>query len=124
MEEVSYLDENFEVIATPAVAGYSRQVFNGDLEPIFRRGDVTANGAVQISDAIAVLNFLFQEGRDVACRKAADADDDGSVNVSDAVAILDHLFDGSGPLPEPFSACGEDLTADNLSCGEVAPCRS
>lgn len=63
----------------------------------FVRGDANADGQVDLTDALATLNHLFQNGADV-CLEAADADASGQVDLSDAVTVLNHLFQG-GPAP-------------------------
>ena len=60
----------------------------------FRRGDVNADGRIDISDPMSMLNVLFLGDDTSRCDKAADANDDGSVDVADAVYMLAHLFDG------------------------------
>jgi PKD repeat protein len=83
--------------------------------PVFRRGDANADGKVDISDAIAILGYLFGGGDGPACLDAADANDDGKVDISDAIYLLAHLFLGgpAPPAPGPI-ACGGDPTDDNL----------
>jgi len=62
-------------------------------------------------------------GVHVSCMDAADANDDGAIDVGDAIRTLSHLFGGTGPLPEPFEACGNDpAAADGLGCVEFRPC--
>ena len=90
--------------------------------PLFKRGDVNADGDVNIADAIFVLTRLFGGGGEPACVGAADANDDGEINIADAVAVLGHLFGGAGPLPDPFGACGTDPTDDSLDCRDYPPC--
>jgi hypothetical protein len=88
----------------------------------FRRGDSDADGAVGLSDPLAVLLHLFRGGPAPSCVKAADADDDGQVGLGDAVHVLRFLFLG-GPAPAfPREACGLDPTADGLPCDAHAPC--
>ena len=80
----------------------------------FVRGDTNADGGVDIADAVCTLEFLFGrpgapcKGLVLECRDAADANDDGGVDIADAVSILGHLFGGTGELPAPAAACGED----------------
>jgi hypothetical protein len=88
----------------------------------FVRGNSNADASVDISDAVHLLNFLFQGGAAMSCEKAADANDDGAVDISDAIKILLHLFLDAVPLPAPAGACGEDGSADSLTCGTFAPC--
>ena len=82
----------------------------------FLRGDSNMDGAVDISDPISTLGYIFQ-GEDVPpCPDALDGNDDGVVDISDAIAVLQDLFRGGGPLPEPSRERGQDLTEDDLNC--------
>ncbi len=90
----------------------------------FVRGDANADGKTNIGDAVFVLGYLFARGAVPACLDSADGNDDGSVGIADAIRILGHLFAGTGPLPAPFDACGEDATGtDPLGCASFAPCK-
>ncbi|MEM7262270.1 MAG: VWA domain-containing protein [Planctomycetota bacterium] len=82
----------------------------------FIRGDVNADGIVDISDGVVALAWLFR-GEVVECVDSLDANDDGSADISDVVYILQHLFSPSGVTPPaPFPTCGLDLTCDSLDC--------
>jgi len=85
----------------------------------FVRGDATADGAVNLSDAVTILNHLFLGDTDLVCRDAADADDDGKLILTDALFVLDFLFRGGRTLPAPFPEPGIDLTEDALDCTGV-----
>jgi hypothetical protein len=87
----------------------------------FRRGDSNADGAVDVSDPVAMLGFIFLGSpASLACKKSADADDSGELDISDAVGLLGFLFLG-GPGPKkPFPGCDVDPTIDDLDC-EVQP---
>ena len=90
----------------------------------FRRGDVNADGSVDISDSITTLGFLYLGGPEkLPCQKSADVNDDGKVDLSDAITILGNLFLGGAPPPEPFAACGADPTSDDLTCESFSPCK-
>jgi hypothetical protein len=89
---------------------------------VFRRGDVNADDALDLSDAVTTLEYLFGGEEIVACEDAADANDDGTVDISDPVAELGYLFLGSSPLPPPFGACGADPTEDSLACASYTAC--
>lgn len=92
-------------------------------QALFRRADSNADGAVNISDPIHTLGFLFLGGTEpLTCADAADANDDGAVNLSDAVYTLDHLFRGSAAPPPPFPDCGVDPTLDGIDCQHHLPC--
>ena len=120
-EEAYYLDENLELLARIGIIdGSYRKDRIVDEPERFRRGDVNADGDINVTDAVALLDYLFLSGTAPPCRKAADSLDDGTVNLSDAVGILISLFGGRGPLAEPFEACGSDPTVDDLGCGSQA----
>lgn len=90
---------------------------------MFQRGDVNVDGAFNLADAIATLDFLFGSNvTELSCEKSADANDDGSINLADAIYLLSYLFaDGTDPAP-PFDACGRDPTEDTLTCIRYAEC--
>lgn len=90
--------------------------------PTFIRGEVNADGGVDLADAISVLTFLFADGDAPACMDAADGNDDGGVDLADCIAILSHLFADSGPLAPPFPDCGPDTTLDALTCDGDSGC--
>jgi hypothetical protein len=92
-------------------------------EPLFRRGDSDASGALNITDAIFTLSHLFLSGPAPGCRDAADSDDDGTLQITDAVYALNRLFGGGPTLPPPGSeSCGPDPTGDTLDCASYPPC--
>jgi hypothetical protein len=82
----------------------------------FIRGDAGADGRVEITDPILILDRLFLGGASLPCEDGADANDDGELDLADAIAVLERLFLGGAPLPPPGpEACGEDPTPDRLS---------
>jgi hypothetical protein len=86
----------------------------------FRRGDTDSSGRLEITDAIALLGFLFLGTREPACPDAADADDNGRLEITDAIRILAFLFTGGPEPPAPGArSCGPDPTPDALG-----PCRA
>jgi hypothetical protein len=60
-------------------------------------GDVNADGSINISDPVALLNYLFL-GEWRPRLRLADADSDRVIEITDAVVILNFLFLG-GPRP-------------------------
>ncbi|MBI4607336.1 MAG: family 10 glycosylhydrolase [Planctomycetes bacterium] len=82
--------------------------------PRFVRGDANDDGAVDISDAVAILAHLFLGGGAPRCPDAADANDSGKLDLSDAVYLLGHLFLGGRAPPAPFPLPGRDPTEDAL----------
>jgi hypothetical protein len=88
----------------------------------FRRGDSDSGGALNLTDAVVTLSYLFQSRPAPTCLDAADADDNGAIQITDAIFTLNHLFLG-GPAPsEPFASCGSDGTPDELGCERFQPC--
>jgi hypothetical protein len=89
---------------------------------IHLRGEVDGDGAIDLSDPIGILGFLFIGEPDrLGCEKSADANIDDAVDLSDGVYLLSYLFLG-GPAPAaPFPSCGTDLT-DALPCYGYSSC--
>jgi hypothetical protein len=88
----------------------------------FIRGDANASGRVDISDAAAILNYLFVGQTALRCESAADTDDNGRLDLADAVRVLRKLFIGDATLPPPANACGRDPSPDWLTCDAFPPC--
>ncbi|HVR74999.1 MAG TPA: hypothetical protein VMT52_11730 [Planctomycetota bacterium] len=92
----------------------------------FHRGDADDNGALQLTDALRVLGFLFLGLPAPTCLDSGDADDNGALQLTDALQILGFLFLG-GPPPAPpgppGDACGIDPTMeDELDCVSYTSC--
>ena len=81
---------------------------------VFLRGDFDGSGSVNLSDAIAILAFLFQAGKDPACADAADVRDEGRIDISGAIFLLNFLFAGGTPPAIPYPNWGLDGTPDKL----------
>jgi hypothetical protein len=81
----------------------------------FIRGDSDANDALELTDAVVLLDYLFRRGPRPPSLDASDADDSGRLNVTDAVYLLLHLFRGGQPPPPPYPEPGQDPTPDNLA---------
>ena len=82
----------------------------------FQRGDVTRDGAIDLTDPLQILESVFSGTDPFSCPDAADVNDDGVVVVSDAIDLLNYLFQGSliSAAPGPVN-CGADPTGDFLS---------
>ena len=83
-------------------------------ETPFIRGDSDGDTAVNITDAIVTLRYLFLGGEPALCVDAMDANDDGRVDVSDASYELNFLFLGGPDIPAPYPVAGRDPTEDLL----------
>ena len=77
--------------------------------------------AIDISDAVFTLDYLFLGGDAPPCEDAAGANDDGVLEISDPMAALGALFLGGSRLPPPSRSPGVDPTADELSCRSPHP---
>jgi len=94
------------------------QVLGLLLEETFTRGDANADGFVDLSDPIAVLDYLFRGGSAPICMDAADANDDGLIDISDPTMALAAIFRGTESLPGPYPVAGFDpTTEDPFTCG-------
>jgi hypothetical protein len=63
-----------------------------------QRGDANADGVIDASDVVYLLNHLFIYGPEPIPFEAGDANCDGTVDASDVVYLLNYLFI-AGPLP-------------------------
>ncbi|MBI4584929.1 MAG: hypothetical protein HY717_13025, partial [Planctomycetes bacterium] len=88
----------------------------------FGRGDGDGSGAIESSDALRILHYLFRGQGPLECEDAADADDSGALDLTDPITILLHLYLGGPAPPAPFPACGSDPTPDPLDCRYFPAC--
>jgi hypothetical protein len=90
---------------------------------LFRRGDLNRDGAVDLSDGVALLHHLYSGGAGPICPDAADANDDGAIDVADPITILGFLFQGGAAPPAPgVRDCGIDPTEDFLADCAASDC--
>ncbi|MFQ5654220.1 MAG: lamin tail domain-containing protein [Planctomycetota bacterium] len=85
-------------------------------DPTFLRGDANADGVLNISDPIRILDLLFGSGLSLDCADAGDANDDGAVDIADVLYDLGAIFEGGFLPPPPFPIPGPDPTPDPLGC--------
>jgi len=88
--------------------------------PVFVRADANADGVIDISDPVSVLDYLFGTATNT-CDDAVDSNDDGGLDVGDVVWTLSYLFAGGPWPPAPFPTAGTDPTADSLTCTYYGP---
>jgi len=65
----------------------------------FLRGDVNADGKINTSDVVYLINYLFISGPAPVPWRAGDVNSDGGINVSDVVYLINYLFIGGPPPP-------------------------
>jgi hypothetical protein len=74
--------------AVPVILGVG-SVFNGD---------ANRDNAINISDAVYLINYIFHQGPRPEPMEAGDSNADGAVNVGDVVHLLEMVFRG-GSMP-------------------------
>lgn len=89
--------------------------------PRFVRGDVNADGQLDIADPVELIEYLFLEGL-VECEDRGDTNDDGALDIADPVRLLGYLFSGAAAPAAPFPGCWWDGTVDGLGCDEPGQC--
>jgi hypothetical protein len=120
------LNSPADLEANARLGAASIAILAGPLEgppPIrqFRRGDANADGANDVSDAVAILFHLFA-AEDFLCEQAGDVNDDGLLDISDAIYLLCFLFTDGRPIEPPAEACGVDPTGHSLRCESFSAC--
>ena len=86
------------------------------------RGDANDDGSQDISDAVAILGFLFTGApSSLDCRESGDVDGSGILDVTNAVRLLGYLFQGEEPPVPPFPECGPS-PASGLGCERFDAC--
>jgi hypothetical protein len=86
-------DLNDESVVEAAVDAVRISTFA--LEPLYICGDASGDEAVNVSDAVYIINYIFISGAPAPePLEAAEVNCDGSVNVSDAVLIINYIFAG------------------------------
>ncbi|MFH2056613.1 MAG: dockerin type I repeat-containing protein [bacterium] len=64
----------------------------------FACGDANGDAIVNITDAVYLIQYIFNDGPDPVSVEAGDANCDGIVNITDAVYLIQFIFNG-GPAP-------------------------
>jgi hypothetical protein len=64
-------------------------------------GDADGDLAINISDAVYLINYIFKGGPAPNPLEAGDVNLDGAVNVADAVYLINYIFKGGPPPCEP-----------------------
>ncbi len=108
----------------PCASGYDLGAYESCSEtPVpFLRADPNGDGRQDLTDAVAILFYLYAAGTEPTCEKSADADDGGQVDMTDAIYILGYLFRDAPAIPEPSPICGADPTSDALRCASYPSC--
>ncbi|MBD3219319.1 MAG: VWA domain-containing protein [candidate division Zixibacteria bacterium] len=88
--------EDMYFLKNTAEASDGEFLYHSDHETIC--GDANNDGALNVSDAVYLIVYIFQGGTPPESMPSADCNCDGNVNISDAVNIINHVFlDGFAP---------------------------
>ncbi|MGQ9589809.1 MAG: dockerin type I repeat-containing protein [Planctomycetota bacterium] len=116
-----YVVENESVPVAELGEGRIRVLGRQALRAGFVRGDANMDGAVDVSDPLGILGYVFLGKASPKCREAADSNDDGEIDVSDAVYTLAYLFSGGPPPPPPNAPEAEYEDRGSLGCQSPLP---
>jgi len=75
-----------------------KNIFQAHNISIFIPGDANDNDAINIMDAVYIINFLYKNGPEPPNMSAADLNADCTVNILDITYLTDYLYE-SGPAP-------------------------
>jgi hypothetical protein len=88
----------------------------------FIRGDVDADGHIDITDPILLLGHLFTGRPAPRCQAGADIDDSDALDLADGIYSLEYQFLSGPPPAGPFPGCGEDPSPGSLDCTGGSGC--
>ncbi|MBO4803738.1 MAG: dockerin type I repeat-containing protein [Muribaculaceae bacterium] len=86
---------NAEGTNTIALAEVQDMYFSNDPGSSVLLGDVNNDGAIDISDATALINYLLSGDATGLNLENANCDQAGGVDISDATALINYLLNGS-----------------------------
>ncbi|MCK5125629.1 MAG: M4 family metallopeptidase [candidate division Zixibacteria bacterium] len=89
---------SFTARAADAIGGYGDKLLIVPVVLGYMCGDANGSGAVDIGDAVYIVNYVFRGGPAPDPLESGDANCDGEANVADAVYIINYVFKG-GPIP-------------------------
>jgi hypothetical protein len=78
----------------------------GEVSQCFTCGDANSDGAVNVSDAVHIINYVFIGGDAPDPLESGDTNCDSSVNVSDAVWVINYVFIGGNA---PCDTNGDEI---------------
>jgi M6 family metalloprotease-like protein len=64
-------------------------------------GDANGDEAVNVADAVYLINYIFKDGLPPDPLCVGDANDDDAVNIADAVYLINYIFKDGPPPVEP-----------------------
>ena len=69
-----------------------KSIVEMDEEAVAILGDANGDGKVNITDAVAVVDYILGNAPEGFNAEAADVNKDGNVNITDAVGIVDIIL--------------------------------
>ena len=96
---IPHFENVLRVIFIPGVTSSYGSAYNYSYHLYWRLpGDFNDDGSIDVSDAIAGIQYIFSGGPPPEPREAMDANCDGSNDVSDVTYLIGFIFNG-GPAP-------------------------
>jgi hypothetical protein len=79
---------------------YVKLTLKGGEQPVAMRGDVNNDQAVNISDAIALINAISNSDNGSIDEDNADVNYDNAINISDAILLINYVLNNQCPVQE------------------------
>ena len=79
---------------------YVKLTLKGGEQPVAMRGDVNNDQAVNISDAIALINAISNSDNGSIDEDNADVNYDNAINISDAILLINYVLNNQWPVQE------------------------
>ncbi len=92
-------DFPFTALVTDQVGATTEKAYALHVVGPYVCGDADGDSAVNIGDAVYVINYIFKNGSPPDPIESGDANADGDVNIGDAVYLINFIFKG-GPAPQ------------------------
>ena len=72
----------------------------GDICCCVKRGDMTHNGTIEITDLTTLVDYMFQSGPQPDCLGEADIDANTTIDIADLTSLVDYFFVAGNTLPD------------------------
>ncbi|MEZ5359358.1 MAG: M14 family zinc carboxypeptidase [Candidatus Zixiibacteriota bacterium] len=88
----------FTSVVEDNISAQDEKIFTVAFSQAFVCGDANGDEAVNIADAVFLVNYIFKGGTAPDPVEAGDVNNDASSNIGDAVYLIQYVFNG-GPAP-------------------------
>lgn len=91
----------FTAVAVDEVGSSDEQVYTFEIIMGYVCGDVDANGAIDISDLVFMVSFMFDGGTPPTALASMDVDGSGEIDIADMVYLVNYMFgnpNGDAPI--------------------------